>query len=106
MPPGKRDQVGEVEVEGQDNAALGDRFLENLVVRRPLETFVAKVDGIVPLGLEPLHDSNVHAHVGEEPLRCALRDADFFLREPGRVFQRLLDVFPLEVRRTAPSVSC
>ena len=76
---------------------LGDCLLQDLVVRGPLETFVAEVGGIVPLATQPLDDADVQAHVGEEAHDRSLRDADFFLGEPGRVFQRLLDVFPFEV---------
>ena len=46
----QRDQVGEVQVERQNDSCLRDGLLENAVVLRALETFIAEVDGIVALG--------------------------------------------------------
>jgi hypothetical protein len=63
---GKGDQVGKIEVECEKDARLSDRLRKNLAVWRSLETFVAKMDTIVPLRTKPLDDANVHAHIGEE----------------------------------------
>ena len=50
-----------------------------------MDAFVTEVGGIVPLATHPLDDADVHAHVGEEAPDRSLRDADFFLGEPGRI---------------------
>jgi hypothetical protein len=94
---GEGHQVGEIEVKCEKDPRLSDRLRKDLAVWGPLETFVPKVDPIVPLHTQPLDDANVHAHVGEETHGRWLWDADFFLREPGSVFQRLLDIVPFEV---------
>jgi hypothetical protein len=50
------------------------------------------MDGVVPLASEPVHDTHVHTHVGEEAHALGSGGADLFPGEPGSVLERLLNV--------------
>ncbi len=96
VPP--RGQVAEVEVERQYDPILREGVGEYLLVGRPVQPLFTKVHRIVSVTAKPFDDAQVHAHVGEESHASCLGSADFLAREPGGVFQGLLNVCPFQVR--------
>jgi len=53
---------------------------------------------VVSLVPQPLNDSETDTHVREKSHPFPLYGMDFFLGQPSSIFNRLLDVFLLEIR--------
>ncbi len=90
--------LAKIKVEGQNDSRLICRFLEYLAVRHPLESFVAKMDGVVPFDTQPLYNPLSHSHVRKESHRFPLRRMHLFLSQPCGISERLLDVLSFQVR--------
>jgi len=62
----ERDNLTEVQIEGQNNSLLGYRLFEYLAVWHSLEPLVAKVNRIVSLGTQPFDNPLSNSHICEE----------------------------------------
>ena len=70
------------------------RFVNDLEIWEPLQTFIAEMNGVVTILLQPANDPLVHTHIREKSHRL-LRCVDLFLSQPGRIFDCLLNIFAL-----------
>jgi hypothetical protein len=64
-----------------------------------METFIAEVNCVMLVLLQPSNDPAVHTHIGKKSHRLLGR-VNLFLRQPSRILDRLLDIFPFQVRVT------
>ena len=96
----ERGQIAEVEIEGEHDPIFCESLGKDLIVGGSVEPLLAEVKRVVPLAAEPLHDTHVDAHVGEET-HVSLRATNFLAGQPRGVFERLLNVLGLEVGITA-----
>jgi len=76
---GKSKNFSKVQIEGQNNPRLGNRFLENFAVRQSLETFFTEVSRIMPLQSEPANHTHIHSHIGKDTHPLALWEMHLFL---------------------------
>lgn len=88
----------EIQIERQQHAVFRCGLAEYVDVRETLQSLVQQVDGVVPLVAEPDDDATRYSNVREKSHTESLCGDDFFLGEPGRVLQRLPDIFRLERR--------
>lgn len=55
--------LAEIEIRGQHDPVFRQSLREDFTVRHPMQSFCAKMNGIVTLAAEPLRDPDVEAHV-------------------------------------------
>src|SRR5438128_659559 len=72
-------------------------FVEDFRVCQPLQTFIAEMNSIITIPLQPLNDSQVHAHVRKKS-HWLLGCVHLFLGQPSRVLDCLLNIFALQIR--------
>jgi hypothetical protein len=88
----------EVKIKCDDHARLGDRLIENLAVGQALQSFVSEVGRVVSLRVQPRRNEHIHAHVIEKTHVQTLAKVNLFLGQPSGIFNRLLDIFPFQIR--------
>ena len=93
---GRGDDIGEIEVEAQNDAILGHGFGQHGLVVELLKPELAQMHSIVPLRPQPGSDPSREVHVEQEAHGSG--GHHLLTREPGRISQGLPDVLRLEVR--------
>jgi len=71
---------------------------ENLAVGQALQSFVSEVGRVVSLRVQPRRNAHIHAHVIEKTHVQTLAKVNLFLGQPSGIFNRLLDIFPFQIR--------
>jgi hypothetical protein len=66
VTPGQGENLPKVEIEGQQNPVLCRGFLEESLIGQTMQALLSEMYGLVCLFPQPLHDTNVHAHVREK----------------------------------------
>lgn len=95
----QRQQVAEVEVEGEHHAALDTGLVEYVAILRALEPLLAEMHDLVPALSEPRYGSQSRRPCLQGSASAGQVDlVDFFVRQEGRVTQCFGHVFGLQVR--------
>jgi hypothetical protein len=66
-PGGKCGDLAEIQIEGQDDTAIGCSLGKNGLIRQAMQALVAEMDHVVPRRPEPVNDSKAHTHIREKP---------------------------------------
>ena len=66
LPTGEGGDFTKIEVEGQEDSALGNGSGENLFVGGALHSHVTEMGSVVAVLPQPADDTHIHAHVGEK----------------------------------------
>jgi hypothetical protein len=64
-----RDDLREIEIEGQHDAPLCSGFREDVAIRKPMKPLLAEMDRVVAAVAKPLNDAVADAHVRQETHR-------------------------------------
>jgi hypothetical protein len=89
--------LAKIEVESHNDPRLSDGFRKDLAVRQSLETLLTQVRCIMPLRSKPANHAHIHSHIGKDAHELVLLKMHLFLSQPGCIFNRLLNVFTLQV---------
>ena len=93
-----REDLAKIEVKRQHDPLLGESLLEDVAIRKSLQTLNADVNGVVARRAQPLDHPPRNAHVAQESHQVTLLRRDhFFLGQPRRIRQRLLKIVGFEV---------
>src|SRR2546428_30443 len=81
-----------IEIKCENDSTFYVCFVEDFRVREFLQTFIVEMDRIIASVPEPFNNVLIHTHIREESHGCLGR-VYLLLRQPGCVFDRLLNVF-------------
>ena len=95
---GKGKNFAKIEIERKQNTFFRAGFSKYVGVRRLLEALLPEVHCVMPEGAQLANDFLRDPHVGQEAHDDGSARHHAFLRQPGGIFEGLLNVVWFEVR--------